>query len=120
MATILLIEDNDAVRTLFAMVLSEQHTVLEANNGQDGLHLFEQHQVDIIITDLSMPGMDGFAVIRAVRATGQPVKIIACSALIAQGNVQQLAIEAGADMCLCKPVDLVTLETAIANLLAQP
>ena len=42
----------------------------------DGLRMFEQHHVDLIITDLSMPGFDGFALIRAVRKIGKPVKII--------------------------------------------
>ena len=118
MSTILLVEDNKAILTLFAMVLEERYAVLAASNGTDGLRLFEQNHVDIIITDLSMPGFDGFALIRAVRATGKPVKIVACSALINQGNVRQLALEVGADACLTKPVDLPVLEQTIADLLA--
>ena len=100
------------------MVLGDHHTILEANNGKSGLRLFEQHpEVDLIITDLSMAGMDGFDVIRAVRATGRPVKIIACSALIHQGNVEQMALAAGADACMAKPIDLGEFEIIVADLL---
>ena len=117
MATILLVEDDDPIRMLFALVLSKQHTVLQANNGRDGLLLFEQNHVDLIITDLSMPGFDGIALIRAVRATGRPVKIIACSALINHGNIMQIAIEAGADICIQKPINLDAFDNAVATLL---
>ena len=118
MPTILVVEDDPSIRALLVMVLSENYTVLEAPGGQEGLRLFAQHHVDLIITDLSMPQFDGFELIRTVRATGRQVKIIAHSALIAQAHVRSLALTAGADLCLAKPVDLTTLEKTVADLLA--
>jgi CheY-like chemotaxis protein len=119
MPTILLIEDDQAILLLFTMALEDRYTILAANNGRDGLRLFEQNHVDLIITDLSMSGFDGFDVIRAVRAIGRPVKIVAHSALINQGNVKQLALDAGADVCLAKPVPLPVMEQTVADLLAS-
>lgn len=117
MKTILLVEDNDALRAMFAIVLGDQYRVIEANNGIDGLRLFHELQPALIITDLSMPGMSGFVFIRTLRAQGSKVKIIACSALFNQGQDLEKAYEAGADRCLAKPLGIDQLLAMIEELL---
>jgi two-component system chemotaxis response regulator CheY len=117
MATILIIEDNAELRMLFSMVLSAEHNILEASDGAQGLELCRQHQPDLIITDMSMPKLSGLNLIRALRAEENKVKIIACSALFNQGTDMEAAMQAGADLCLTKPVSIDHLIDAVNEML---
>src|SRR6266545_7538001 len=80
MARILLIEDNDSLRTMLAEHLAlAGHTVIEAGDGREGLDRFRRAGADLVITDIVMPETEGFEVLRALRRTQPPVKIIAMS-----------------------------------------
>ena len=62
MANILVIDDERSIRSLLRAVLeSENHHVLEASNGRVGLELYRERSFDLIITDLTMPEMEGWA-----------------------------------------------------------
>ena len=78
----------------------------EASNGKEGLEKAQQFQPDLIITDLLMPQMDGFEMIRQLRESSQfsSVPLIACSASVFDDH-QHHSIEAGADDFLPKPVE---------------
>ena len=78
----------------------------EASNGKEGLEKAKQFQPDLIITDLLMPQMDGFEMIRQLRESSQfsSVPLIACSASVFDDH-QHHSIEAGADDFLPKPVE---------------
>jgi two-component system chemotaxis response regulator CheY len=68
-ATGLIVDDSISVRQMVAYTLSQAgFTVLEAGNGEEGLRVLDGRRIDVIITDLNMPVMDGIAFIRAVRA----------------------------------------------------
>jgi DNA-binding response OmpR family regulator len=116
MARILLIEDNDPVRALLreSLVL-EGHTVIEACDGGEGLHLFRQGGVELVITDILMPEKEGLAVVMELRNARPPVPVIAISG----GGQDYLATATllGAAKVLVKPFPAAVLLAAIAELL---
>jgi YesN/AraC family two-component response regulator len=114
MATILIVDDEENLRAILSIALGESHKIIEASNGEEGLREFEKHLPELIITDLTMPVMNGIDMIRKVRASNSQVKIVVISTFHHFGETEIL--KAGADLCLRKPVDLKTLEQAIAPL----
>jgi DNA-binding response OmpR family regulator len=116
MARILLIEDNDPVRDLLRENLElEGHTVIEARNGQEGLDLFRQAGVDLVITDILMPEKEGLAVLMELRNAHPPVNVIAISG----GGRDYLGTGGllGAAKVLLKPFPIAVLLAAINELL---
>ncbi|MCP9492827.1 MAG: PAS domain S-box protein [Pyrinomonadaceae bacterium MAG19_C2-C3] len=75
--TILIVDDEDIVRaTLADMATMLGHNVIEATNGQTGLELLATHDFDVVFTDLSMPGMDGWEFAREVKAARHDMKVV--------------------------------------------
>jgi len=79
--TVLIVDDAKAVRSMVSFTLQPHgYTMIEAENGQDGLDKLAGRKVDLIITDLNMPVMDGFTFIRSVRAdpaqAGVPIMML--------------------------------------------
>ena len=68
MATILLAEDNEAVRLLTQAKLRHQFTVVTAANGRETLDILNRQHVDLIVADVMMPVMDGYQLVRTLRA----------------------------------------------------
>ena len=80
MATILIIEDNPQLRNMIQEMLGEEeHTVLTAQEGQEGLALFKAHNIDLVVTDILMPGKEGLETIQELRSKHPSAKIIAYS-----------------------------------------
>ncbi len=117
MAKILVVDDEENIRFLICTVLQKSHTVLEASDGQEGWRLFQIHHPQLVITDLSMPNMSGFELIRNIWGERSKSKIIATSALFHRREERDLVMKAGATVCLPKPVELPTLEKAVVDLL---
>jgi CheY-like chemotaxis protein len=68
MADILIVDDDHSVRTSLRLMLQGLgHEIDEAQNGAEALAAFHRRPSDLIITDLLMPGMDGFEIIRSLR-----------------------------------------------------
>ena len=123
MATILLIEDYDDVRTMIAAVLGKAgHTVRQAENGVEGLQLYRDKPVDLVLTDLVMPEKEGLATIIELRRINPTVRIIAMSG----GYVYDpklylhMATRFGADRVLSKPFDIEVLKQIVRETLATP
>ena len=77
--TVLLVEDEDAVRLFGARALRNKgYDVIEASNGENAIEILEsgEHELDLLITDVVMPGLDGPALIRRVRGTHPDLKVI--------------------------------------------
>ncbi len=107
-ASVLVVDDD--VRNIFAItsVLEAHHaSVVSAENGRDGLRLLETTHVDIVLMDVMMPDIDGYTVMRQIRA--QPrfasLPIIAVTAK-AMKTDREKCIQAGASDYIAKPVDL--------------
>lgn len=119
MARILIVEDNELVRRAVRLILElAEHEVLEASDGESGLVLLQSAGVDIVLADLSMPGMGGLAFVGAVksRAPGLPVIVMSGGGLAPDGgDLLDAARDAGADFVLPKPFD----DRALLDLLAS-
>ncbi|MDD1607857.1 MAG: response regulator, partial [Methylococcaceae bacterium] len=107
----LLLVDDDA-RNLFALtkVLKNKGFVVEvAPDGIKALELLAQTAFDVLLTDIMMPQVDGYELIRRVRALGyDKLPIIAITAKAMQGD-DVLCLQAGANAYLAKPVDVNAL-----------
>ncbi len=96
MARILLIDDEDPIRTLMRRILEPSgHAVFEARNGAEGLALFRDAPTDVVITDMVMPAVEGFEVLRVLREIHPPVKIIAISGAALWENHLRMASHLG-------------------------
>lgn len=116
MKTILIIDDDEGVRTLLARILEiGSHSVLEADNGRKALGLLATHAVDMVITDIIMPDMEGIEIIMRLRRTHPHLPIIAISggARISANDHLTMARKLGADLTLCKPVSPAELLEAV-------
>ena len=114
----LVIDDSDDTREMYAVALRlEGLTVEEARDGQEALHKAGELLPDIIITDLSMPVMDGWETIRRLRADErtQRIPIIACSGRDAPGDTH----DCRADALLPKPCPLDLLLIEVRRLLRR-
>lgn len=110
--TILIIEDHTSVRMLLARVLEDAgYQVCEAVNGRQGLERFRAQPVDLVITDLEMPEMNGLDVILELTHAFLDVKVIAMSGR----SVEELskAKLLGARQTFVKPLDLPSLLHAV-------
>lgn len=121
MALILIIDDAATVRQLVGRILLDaQHSVLEAQDGDVGIALFQQHQPALVITDLFMPNKEGIETIQEIRRLSLDTKIIAMSASATPAGKLYLgaAQKLGADAVLAKPFEPADLLEAVGRVLA--
>lgn len=121
MATILYVEDNeDNIYMLSNRLQREGFTMVIGRNGTEGVELADQQQPDLIIMDLILPEMDGFAAAHQIRNSEQTrhIPIIALSASVLPED-QHKAIDAGCDDFETKPVDFPRLLGKIHRYLGQ-
>jgi CheY-like chemotaxis protein len=123
MAHILVIDDQELIRTMMRTMLTRmRHTVDLAADGKVGLERIQAHPPDLVITDLLMPMIDGFEVIRQLHRTAPSVRIIAMTGGGGERPVTEslrLAQELGATVGLAKPFTVEDLAAAITTALAQ-
>jgi DNA-binding NtrC family response regulator len=118
MASILIIDDEIAIATAFAMFFRHDgaHIVHEAHTGQEGIDAYERIRPDLVLLDVRLPDMTGFDVLARIR--GEDAVVIMVTAY---GDVA-MAVEAlhkGAENFLTKPVDLSHLAAAAARALEK-
>lgn len=123
---VLVVDDYPANLLLLEKQLrSLGHEVAFADQGQAALQLWQQHRFDVVITDCSMPVMDGHELTRRIRAQEQqqglpPCRIIGVTAN-AQAEERKRCLASGMDQCLFKPVGLQALKSSLpASCTAQP
>ena len=101
---LLLVEDHADTRQMYAEFLGMSFDVLAAADGEEGLSLLRKHHVDVVITDLSLPGMDGFELVAEIRKDGALQRIpIICLSGYGGAAHEQRARAAGCDRILQKP-----------------
>jgi signal transduction histidine kinase/DNA-binding response OmpR family regulator len=116
--TILLVDDNDDVRTYVAQHLAAQYGVIEATNGEEALRAMRECEPDLVVSDVMMPGMTGEELCQHIRVDPQlaHIPIILLTAR-AGGAAVVKGIEAGADDYLLKPFEVEVLLARIARLI---
>ncbi len=120
MATILVIDDQAPIRALLRVALEAAgHEVLEASNGRLGLKLYRERPVDLVITDIVMPEMDGLEMILELTRNFLNVKVIAMSGCLESEGQLRVAKLLGARQTFQKPLDMEELLSAVRYDLAH-
>jgi CheY-like chemotaxis protein len=120
---ILVVDDMVETRRLMRRVLERgRFRVIEAGTGEEALRSIETSRPELVVLDLRLPGMSGFDVARAVRASADPgvaaTVLLACSASV-QAEVRREAIEAGCDDFEGKPFDVRGFADRVRELIAR-
>ncbi|MDZ4733234.1 MAG: response regulator [Nitrospirota bacterium] len=120
MATILIIDDEESIRNLLKEVLERaHHRVLEARDGREGLTLYQQNKVDLVLMDILMPGTDGLEATLQLTREYLDAKVIAMTGAQGDRNFLDVAKLFGARRVFEKPFDLDKLVQAINEELAK-
>lgn len=111
-----LVVDDNMVNRLLATRMLERlgWTVSEAEDGQAALDFLDAETVDLVLLDISMPGLSGEAVCRTIRAKDQKTRIIAYTAHVHPGDQDRL-LEGGFNLLLAKPITLDRLVEALGE-----
>ncbi|MFN3986001.1 MAG: EAL domain-containing protein [Rhodocyclaceae bacterium] len=122
MATIGVVDDVAINRELLAVVLRARgHRVVEASDGLTALEMVRRERPDLVICDILMPGMDGYAFVRALRGDPQmaATPVVFCSAHYLEPEARQLARACGVREVLTKPVEPEHILRISAMVLAE-
>lgn len=116
--TLLLVEDNDEIRNYLNAHLSTQFNVLKVGNGAEALETLKEQDVDIILTDVMMPIMDGIKLCKLVKQNIRTchVPVIMLSAK-GEAKDQMEGLQTGADDYIPKPFSLPILTAKIQNMI---
>lgn len=116
--TILLVEDNGELLHLMTKLLSREYNVFTAQNGKEGIAVLEKEDVDLIVSDVMMPEMDGIEFCKYVKGHLE-MSHIPMILLTAKNKEEDRAeaYEIGADAFISKPFNLTVLHARIRNLL---
>lgn len=118
MTKILLVEDNDLNRDMLTRRLTKRgYEVVTATDGEQGLVLAQAEQPDVVLMDMSLPGIDGWETTRRLRAGAgtAAIPVIALTAHAMAGD-RERALEAGCDDYDTKPVEMDRLLLKIESL----
>jgi len=119
MTRVLVAEDNPVNRELLRELLEVRgYEVAEACDGQEVLRIVEESPPDILLLDLGMPVLDGFATMRKLRENPSHSKlpVLAVTAYAMQGDRERI-LDSGFDGYLSKPIDSAALSKALDQLL---
>ena len=106
MLTILLIEDNTELRNLYTLALRKQgYNTLAASDGLNASQIMDQNYIDLIVTDIMMPNMDGYELIRHIRAFNRDIPILIITAKDDFASKQE-GFRLGSDDYMVKPIDV--------------
>ncbi|MBX6370491.1 MAG: response regulator [Rhodospirillales bacterium] len=111
--TVLVVDDDDDVRAVTVAGLRDRFHVLEAENGRRALELLEHEPIDVVVTDVIMPGISGFHVMRSAKRCRPAPKVLLVSGFASALVDAQLP----PGSFLPKPFRLAELERAVERLI---
>lgn len=116
--TVLVVEDNPDMLSFVARQLSKEYAVLTAVNGQKALEVLDENNVDLVISDVVMPVMDGFELCKTIKSE-LSYSHIPVILLTAKTNIQSKieGMELGADAYIEKPFSVEYLQACVSNLI---
>ncbi len=116
--TVLIVDDEERLRKGLARSLEQEgRRALAASSGHQALDLLKHERVDLVVTDLVMPGMDGMTLVRNIRDIDPSVKVIVITAYGSASSKQE-AEELGVASYMAKPFALSRLKSVVDELLA--
>lgn len=116
---ILVVEDDAKLRSLFCTVLTNNgYLALPAENGEKALSLLDSEYVDLVISDIMMPGMDGYELIEHLRTSGFTMPILIITAK-ERFEDKQRGFLAGTDDYMVKPIDVNEMVLRVGALLKR-
>ncbi|MFZ5443351.1 MAG: hybrid sensor histidine kinase/response regulator [Myxococcota bacterium] len=112
---VLVVDDDDMIRRMVRLILSRRFEVLEAANAHEALELVQQHDVEVVVIDVMMPGMTGIQAVPLLKQKARgPLPVLLLTALDDQEHRNE-GLAAGAEDYLTKPVDRRELELRVQN-----
>jgi len=118
MAELLVVEDDANLRLLLEMRLKKRHNVLCAANGAEALKILESKNVQLVITDIMMPAVDGYTLVEKMRSRGYDTPVIMLTAKDTLNDKGQ-GFAVGCDDYMTKPVNFEELSWRIDALLRR-
>jgi two-component system, chemotaxis family, chemotaxis protein CheY len=119
---ILIVDDNAVIRDLLRGILrnhSDLTVVGEASSGETAIDLVEKLRPDLICLDVLLPGLDGIAILRALRAIRPEMRVVLVTGQ-ATNSVVSEALSLGASGFVVKPFNAARLLSAVRSALASP
>jgi signal transduction histidine kinase len=112
---VLVVDDEEVLRRLVRVGLSQRFEVMEASNALEAIALVGQHDIEVVVIDVMMPGMSGLEAVPKLKAAARgPLPVLLLTALDDQEN-RNVGLESGADDYLGKPVDRRELLLRVQN-----
>lgn len=118
MADILVVDDDDVIRDTLCELLSQQHTCQTADTAEEALAKLEAQSFDVVLTDISMPGLSGMELLDRVLQLYPGTAVIMVSGLSNEEQAQSL-IARGAFDYLLKPFRLEVVEESVNRALGR-
>ncbi len=118
--TILAVDDSQSIRKFITLALKVRgFSVLTADDGMQALEQLPLQEIDLLITDLNMPNVDGFELIRSVRAIDEyrELPIIVLSSLSSNDDIQR-GLDLGANSYLIKPFNTKKIQYEVSKYLS--
>ncbi len=117
--TVLVVDDEDITRDAISRVIETLENVrcVVAIDAEDATDKFSQHDIDLLVTDLNMPGETGLEILVRLRNSGSKIPVIIFSGSLVEGE-EEKAKFLGANMVLSKPNGMPVLRNAVQELLA--
>jgi len=118
-AKVLIVDDDEVVRLAYQRSLQTAHCDVQAvANGEDAVRAVERQAFDVLLLDLRMPGMDGLAVLKAVKETSPKSEVIVITGYPSVESAKQ-AVQLGAYDYLAKPVGPAEVINATTEAIAH-
>jgi two-component system chemotaxis response regulator CheY len=116
---VLIAEDSPSIRKFVSISLKVQgYDIIQASDGMEALEILPQNKIDLIITDLNMPNIDGFELIKIIRANDEykEIPIIILSSLTSNTEIER-GLQFGANSYLLKPFDSKRMQYEVSKYL---